>query len=381
MLLVAQEVSGEKEDVGGTFGETPHEVGVPFGTEGDVDADAEAFSGKFALEIAADPVEHLEFKGVLVDVVLADEGAHGFDDALVVGGDTAEDAFSCGGKGDHAPHELDVVGVDVGLGGEGDLGRLFVGAFAEADADVLGEKALGVGGGAEEVGLEDGADGAGVQGGETFGDGEGGLGVGGAFHVDADEGGDAGGVLDHLGDDAFGEGGVEVHAGLREFYADVGVEGAGLDGIEELVVDGGGFAGFGFGGDAFAERVETDGDAFAVDLLAGGEGVFDGHAGDEAGGELASEGGALGETAEGFILREGDEGGSEQNGRPQVFAWRQLPLLFHGRGVEASVVGGGFGVMEALIAESPPGGPPQHGFDTWVHSAFDPLPEAWDNVW
>ncbi len=195
-----------------------------------------------------------------------------FDDGLVVGGDAAEDAFAGLGicVGDHALHQLDVVCVDVGLGGEGYGGALLIGSLAEANANSLLQEALGVGFGAEEIGLEDGADCAGVFRVKTLGDGDGGLGVGGAFHVDADEGVCLGGVGDHLADDALGEGGVEVHADLREFDADVGVEFARWDGVEELVVDVGGFLGFGFGGDALAERVECGGDVFLVDAGAGG---------------------------------------------------------------------------------------------------------------
>ena len=176
-------------------------------------------------------------------LVLGDEGAEVVDDGLVVGGDAAED-----GAGDHALHELDVVGVDVGFGGEGDLGGLLVGAFAEADADALGEEAFDVGGGAEEVGLEDGAYGAGVFGWRRSVMAIVGFGVLGALHVDTDEAADAGGVGDHFADDAFGEGracagAADVHADLGELDADVGAELAGLDGVEELVVDGGGLFG------------------------------------------------------------------------------------------------------------------------------------------
>ena len=44
------------------------------------------------------------------------------------------------GVGHHALHQLDVVGVDVGLGGEGDVGALFIGAFAEANANPLASR-------------------------------------------------------------------------------------------------------------------------------------------------------------------------------------------------------------------------------------------------
>src|SRR5258707_3768696 len=137
--LVLEEVFGEEEDVGGALGEAAHEVGVPLRAEGDVDADAVALGGEAALEIAAYAVEHLELEGVLVDLVLVDEVAHLVDDGLVVGGDAAEDTFAPGriGVGNHALHQVDVVGVDVGFGGERDVGALFVGSLAEANANSL----------------------------------------------------------------------------------------------------------------------------------------------------------------------------------------------------------------------------------------------------
>ncbi len=47
----------------------------------------------------------------------------------------------------------------------------------------------------------------------------------------------ASGALDHLADDALGQFGVEVHAHLRELHADVGVEFARGDGVEQSVID------------------------------------------------------------------------------------------------------------------------------------------------
>ena len=43
-------------------------------------------------------------------------------------------------------------------------------------------------------------------------------------------------------------------------------------------------------GDALAERVEGDGDAFVIDVLAGGEDIIDRHAGDEPARHLSSYG-------------------------------------------------------------------------------------------
>ena len=198
--LGSEEVARQEEDVGGAFGQPAHEVGVPLGAEGDVDADAVALADELALQVAADAVEHLELEGWSFDLVRVSEAAEFVDDGLVVGGDAAKDL-----AGDHAFGELEVVGVDVGLAGEGDVVGFLVSTFAEADADSLPEQAFGVGFGAEHVGLEDGADGTGEASEEALGDGEGGFGVLGAFHVDADEVLEFCGVLDEGGDDAFGE--------------------------------------------------------------------------------------------------------------------------------------------------------------------------------
>ena len=60
-----------------------------------------------------------------------------------------------------------------------------VGSLAETDANSLLQETLDVAFGAEEIGLEDGADTAGKTGGEALGYGDGGFGVRGVFHVDA----------------------------------------------------------------------------------------------------------------------------------------------------------------------------------------------------
>ncbi len=311
--LVLEEVLREEEHVGGTFGQTAHEIGVPLGAEGDVDADAEAFSDELALQVATDAVEHLELEGSLVDAVLGYEGTELRDDGLVVGGDAAEDWAA-----DDPLHELDVVGVDVGLGREGDFGGFLVGSFAEADANPLGKQAFYVTFGAVEVGLEDGAYGAGVAVVKAFSEGEGGFGVLGTFHVDADEAADVGGVGDHVADDALGQdgaggGAADVHADLGELDADVGAELAGFDGVEELVVDGSAVLCLGDLEDALAEGVEGDVDAFGVELDGGGDGLVDCHASDETEGDAATEGGALRERAEGLVGRKTNEKRTKQD--------------------------------------------------------------------
>src|ERR1700761_1563395 len=60
--LLMQQAFGDEEGVSGALGQTAHEIGIPLGSEGHVDAGVEAFADKGFLQIAADPVEHLEFE-------------------------------------------------------------------------------------------------------------------------------------------------------------------------------------------------------------------------------------------------------------------------------------------------------------------------------
>ena len=60
--------------------------------------------------------------------------------------------------------QLEIIGVDVGFLGEGDVRRLFVGALAEADANALREQIVDVLLAAKEIRLNDRADAAGVSG-------------------------------------------------------------------------------------------------------------------------------------------------------------------------------------------------------------------------
>ena len=106
-----------------------------------------------------------------------------------------------------------------------------------------------------EIGLEDDADvgcelRAGV---EIVDELECDVGVVRAFHVDANEIVSAASVIDEAFNDVGGELRREVDAHLGELYADVGLEIALADGVEELMVDGGCGLGFFFTGDTLAE--------------------------------------------------------------------------------------------------------------------------------
>src|SRR5829696_974031 len=68
------QVREEEVEVGGAFGEAAHEVGVPLGAVGEVDAEAVAFGDDLLLEVAADAVEHLELEAATVAAVAGDQG-------------------------------------------------------------------------------------------------------------------------------------------------------------------------------------------------------------------------------------------------------------------------------------------------------------------
>ena len=348
LRLLAEKVLGDEEHVGGALGEAAHEVGVPLAAEGRVDADVVALGDERALQIAADTKQHLKLEFAGCDVVRGGVGFGGGDHGGVVRCQAVVDA-----AGEQGAGEFDVVGVDVGLAREGDGGGLFVGAFAEADADAFGHEAVDVGLGAVEIGLDDDADvAAEARGGvDAVDDVEGDVGEGGVFHVDAEEAAGGLGVLGELEGDIFGQRGVEGEAHLGELDADVGVELAGLDEVEELVIDVGGGAGLGLGGDALAEGVKGDGHALAIDGGGDAESVFDFKAGDEAGAELVAEAGALTEAAQGTVAGESDKGGAKYG--HQCF----LPAGAQGNGRAAGkssfAHGGGVGVAgrERRVAE------------------------------
>jgi F-type H+-transporting ATPase subunit b len=113
---------------------------------------------ELALQIAADTKQHLKFEMAAVDVALCGEGFCGRDHLFVVRGEAVVD----GALQQHVA-ELYVVGVDVGFFGECDFGRLFVRAFAEANANALGDELLDIGLRSEQIRLDDDADGAAPQ--------------------------------------------------------------------------------------------------------------------------------------------------------------------------------------------------------------------------
>ncbi len=134
------------------------------------------------MEVAADAVEHLPFEPLGFDSFSFGVGFELFEDGLVLAGDGGvvgvfEEVFAA----------FEILFVDFGFLGEGDVGGFEVGAFNPAEADIFGDKAFEVVGGAVEIALEDGSGEARVVGVDFFDEVDGALGVGRAFHVGADE--------------------------------------------------------------------------------------------------------------------------------------------------------------------------------------------------
>src|SRR5271157_2321150 len=84
--LLPEQIAGDEQDVGGALREPAHVVGIPGLAKRDVEAQAVAFGGQPALQVAADAVQHLELESIALDLALGGEGLSLPDDVLVVGG-------------------------------------------------------------------------------------------------------------------------------------------------------------------------------------------------------------------------------------------------------------------------------------------------------
>src|SRR3989442_13655557 len=105
------------------------------------------------------------------------------------------------------------------------------------------------------------------------------LGIGGTFHVHADEiaRGHAGSFRDQAGDQVAGEVFIHIEAHVGKFQADVGMELAGGDFVQQLVVELGGGASLGGVGAVFTEV--GDGNAGGRLIKHVGSGKPDGYMG------------------------------------------------------------------------------------------------------
>ncbi len=94
-------------------------------------------------------MQHLKLEGIARNLLSHSKCLGFVDDVLIMRGEAMIDAA----LQEHF-HELDIVGVDLGLLLKSNLGRLFVRAFAQADADSIRKQLLDVGFGAQHVRLD-----------------------------------------------------------------------------------------------------------------------------------------------------------------------------------------------------------------------------------
>ena len=90
-------------------------------------------------------------------------------------------------------------------------------------------------------------------------------------------------------DDFTGQFLIHVQAHVSQLQADVGVELIGCNGVENLMIKLGAVAGLVGIGDIFAQVVDADAHAGAVDGLRGADGIGDLGASNEAAGDAAAE--------------------------------------------------------------------------------------------
>src|ERR1035437_27780 len=63
-VLSPEQVLGNKPNIGRTLGKPPHEVRIPLGSEWNIDSNSPSLSCQLLLQVAPDPVQHLELKRV-----------------------------------------------------------------------------------------------------------------------------------------------------------------------------------------------------------------------------------------------------------------------------------------------------------------------------
>ncbi|CUR61440.1 hypothetical protein NOCA1240543 [metagenome] len=288
-LFLADQRSEEEGEVLGLLGEAAHQVAVPLGAVGDVDAHRLACGRETLLLLGADAVEHLELVGPRAATEAARERGGDLDHPRVVGGDhrvalAAEQHLEA----------ADVGLVDVDLLLEGDVLGLHVGALAQAHTGALVGEGAAVGLGAVQHRLQDGA-GLGEVLAELAQDRQRRVGGGVVLHVEGDRrAGVAGGAADVAGV-------LERHLvpvvgeelpDRAELDRDLGVRGQALRGEvgEDLLVGRHGRLGLGDVGGVLAEVVEGDPQAVLHQRGGGGDRVGRALTGDVAGHDPAGDG-------------------------------------------------------------------------------------------
>ena len=96
-MLFAHQIADKKPEVGGTFGEAAHKVGIPRRAVRDIDAHAVALRRQLLLQVAADAVEQLKFVVLFVDPAALRVVIGGGDDGRIVAADGTELGTAVGG--------------------------------------------------------------------------------------------------------------------------------------------------------------------------------------------------------------------------------------------------------------------------------------------
>jgi len=136
------------------------------------------------LQIAANAIQHLEFKPVARNVLACGESLRLANDVFIVRGQPMIDAAL-----QQDLHQLDIISVDFRLFLEGNFGRFLVGTLAQPNADAVGQQLFNVAFGAVHVSLDHCSHTALVPGYavQLVDKVERALRVGGAFHIHANE--------------------------------------------------------------------------------------------------------------------------------------------------------------------------------------------------
>ncbi len=312
------EVFGEKEKVSGTLGESAHEIGIPGVAVRDVEPQGEAAGDKFGLKVAADAVEHLKFEAVGGEFLFLDEADGLAEDIFVVAGDGRVGSF-----GEKELHELEVVGVDVGLAGEGEVRWFAVSALTEADRNGERGESTDIGFAAEEIGLNDGPDAARVRGLEIFDEPEGTVSEGSGLHVDLDAAVHFARAVEQAGDVGAAGGLGKGEAELGELDRDGSGEIGALDGVLGFEIGNFRLAGFVDRGDAFAKEIEGGLDSFAGEMFEDADAFFESLTGDEASGEAAGERGVFHPVTQPALFGKVEDGVAEHDNF-STGCWRRV---------------------------------------------------------
>ena len=215
-ITISQNPLQHEPDVGRPLAEPPHEVREPLLAERHVDPHPVALGAERGLQIAPNPVEHLELVAIRGDGALPRVGLDGVDHLLVVGRE--------GGKRvvvEQPMRQRDVGVVHVAHPLIGDTRRLAIGALHQPHARAERVQPVDVGGAARQTGLDHGADVAMAQPPHGLEHAQRRLGVGRVLHVDADEEPVAGGRLEDAPQVVGGGRPVDVQTQLGELQREV----------------------------------------------------------------------------------------------------------------------------------------------------------------